>query len=682
MSYVHFKWKGQELVIDKMLAEALMSLVWNIKHDWDFVVIISGNRMVRVGKTQVKGSKVLMADGEWKNVEDVKKGDMVISVDVLKNTSSFATVKETHSYFCENTFDVCKKHTGEVLYTCSDNHDIPYHQITPKGNKHLFKISEAKELYKKTDGWFRTNSITTNQGAFISHFSNKNSSIKPYSLGVFLGDGSIHKGAYKRLCINCSSAEVMEKVKSEYNFISVAKQGDNCNQYNFSIYDKFYNELVRVGLDNKISGDKFIPKECLYSDYRYRLELLAGLVDTDGYIDKRGIITYTTKSKKLAEDIQELCRSLGGNCNIKPIRKEIKGRGFVGQYYTLSINLGERQTDIPIVRKFKRDRIKPITQPKNKVHIKLKKNKPQMVYGFEIDSPTKLYITDNYTVTHNSVLGLTVSAFLAYLLEKKGLNKDAFALDHIIFDHEKLVEIAREKPPYSIFQYDEAREGLVAQKAASEMQGAMLDFFNECGQLNDIFVLVLPDFYVLREEMAVGRSEFLINVYRKSHVIYHDMMGDGVKHPVVSFDRGFFKFYNRESKNLMFDLFRTTRIKSYSKVKESFPAGQFENQYPVPKEEYSKLKLEALKRFDKKKEEKEKEKEKPKISILKERANAERDRVIEVLKRETGWTDANLAKNIKMSFSKIRVSRLRARADRFEEETTTPKETTKEIESI
>ena len=261
-----------------------------------------------------------------------------------------------------------------------------------------------------------------------------------------------------------------------------------------------------------------------------------------------------------------------------------------------------------------------------------------LIWNIKHDWDFVVIISGNRMVrVGKSVLGLTVSAFLAYMLEKRGLNKNAFGLDHVIFDHGKLLDIARTKPPYSVFQYDEAREGLVAAKAMTEMQNNMLDFFNECGQLNHIFVLVLPDFFVLREEMAVGRSEFLINVFRKSHVINHDMMGDGVKHPVVSFDRGFFKFYNREAKNLMFDIFRTTRMKSYNKIKPTFPQGQFTDQYPLPKEEYSKLKLEALKRFDERKEEKVAKENK--LSARQERANKQRDMLIAEIKKRWGLSD-------------------------------------------
>ena len=46
-----FKFKEQEYYIDGYLADALNTIVYNIKEDWDFVIIISGDRMVRVGKS-------------------------------------------------------------------------------------------------------------------------------------------------------------------------------------------------------------------------------------------------------------------------------------------------------------------------------------------------------------------------------------------------------------------------------------------------------------------------------------------------------------------------------------------------------------------------------------------------------------------------------------------------------
>jgi len=46
-----FSWNGKEWYIHKTLAYQLVSLIYNLKHDWDFVILISGDRKVRVGKS-------------------------------------------------------------------------------------------------------------------------------------------------------------------------------------------------------------------------------------------------------------------------------------------------------------------------------------------------------------------------------------------------------------------------------------------------------------------------------------------------------------------------------------------------------------------------------------------------------------------------------------------------------
>ena len=66
---------------------------------------------------------------------------------------------------------------------------------------------------------------------------------------------------------------------------------------------------------DKKSEDKFIPKEFLYGSVEQRFDLLAGLLDTDGSIDKKGRINFTTISLALRDNVIELCESLGMTCS-------------------------------------------------------------------------------------------------------------------------------------------------------------------------------------------------------------------------------------------------------------------------------------------------------------------------------------------------------------------------------
>jgi hypothetical protein len=200
-----------------------------------------------------------------------------------------------------------------------------------------------------------------------------------------------------------------------------------------------------------------------------------------------------------------------------------------------------------------------------------------------------------------SVLAQTICAYLAYLFKRTGLNDDAYNLDDIYFDNQEMMKEVFKKPRYSINHYDEGREGLAASKAMKGFQQDLIDFFTECGQMNHVFVIVAPDYFELKEEIAVGRSEILINVYRRAEQAQRQLFKDGVEYPVVIFSRGYFQFFARKKKAMLFDNFRTTRRKSYSTVSADF-IGRFTNQYPLGEEEYKKLKKEALARFSSRKE--------------------------------------------------------------------------------
>jgi len=194
-----------------------------------------------------------------------------------------------------------------------------------------------------------------------------------------------------------------------------------------------------------------------------------------------------------------------------------------------------------------------------------------------------------------SVFTQTICAYYAYTMNKLG-HKVKYDNDDIYFDNKVMMDEAQKKPKYAINHYDEAREGLAANKAMKSFQQDLMDFFNECGQLNQLFVVVLPDFFGLKEEIAVARSEFLINVYRKETPIMTNKFKGETARPVVRLDRGYFEFFSRTKKRLLFDISRSTRRKTYNLVKADF-YGKFTNQYCVDEEEYKAKKKDSLARF-------------------------------------------------------------------------------------
>ena len=109
-----------------------------INKNQNYMLLITGGT-----GCQPKGSKVLMANGDWKNIEDIKLGDLVLS----PQENGFrieSKVLKTYEWDCEMCFQLVN-YKGEVLYECSDNHEIPHKEMYSNNIVH----TTAKELWGK-----------------------------------------------------------------------------------------------------------------------------------------------------------------------------------------------------------------------------------------------------------------------------------------------------------------------------------------------------------------------------------------------------------------------------------------------------------------------------------------------------------------------------------------------------
>ena len=169
------------------------------------------------------------------------------------------------------------------------------------------------------------------------------------------------------------------------------------------------NILEGFNLNGVKSYDKFIPDIYKLGSYEQRVELLRGLLDTDGNIKKNGEVNFSTTSKKLADDITEVVYSLGGKVHmcVRDRRDEINTR--IGERdiitrrisYQIGISFSEYPDLFYISRK--KERIKKYS-PIHKDFIKtVEFVGKERVKCIKIDHPRELYITDDYIVTHNTL---------------------------------------------------------------------------------------------------------------------------------------------------------------------------------------------------------------------------------------------------------------------------------------
>lgn len=171
-------------------------------------------------------------------------------------------------------------------------------------------------------------------------------------------------------------------------------------------------KIYQLGLLGKKSNDKFIPDVYLRSTVQDRLDLLRGMMDTDGSVNKHkskshvnhnGCAEYYTCSPFLAEGVIELVRSLGGKASLMKRKKRYSTlTKTVGNFEPLSvyIRLPEDMNPFYVPRKANIYKSKYIRNDRIKDVIYIGEERCKCIL---IDSNEHLYITDDFIVTHNTL---------------------------------------------------------------------------------------------------------------------------------------------------------------------------------------------------------------------------------------------------------------------------------------
>ena len=237
-------------------------------------------------------------------------------------------------------------------------------------------------------------------------FCEKELPIDPYVIGCFIGDGCCTEST---LTISSNDEELVQEIAKLTNF-----SYEKCSLYNYSWrFLKTENEKVRTkqyfsNYEREICcpcGEKRIPADYLFSSIEQRLSLLQGLMDTDGYIgDGRHSPSFSTTSKKLAEDVVFLGRSLGYHCSIYcQDRKDKKSLEYEVKIFT---GAAETHKIVRLSRKKDKALMFENTNRANHNFESIVDIRPTGRYTsmrcILVDDPEHLYLTNDFVVTHNT----------------------------------------------------------------------------------------------------------------------------------------------------------------------------------------------------------------------------------------------------------------------------------------
>ena len=357
-----------------------------------------------------KGHKILMFDGSVKEIQDIIVGDVLMGDDSTpRYVLQLCRGRQVMRRIVPNK--------GESFVVNKDHKLSVY--VTAQKKNSAFECRKSKvetitvDQYESGTKWYKH----LRKLRFVGcEFEKKALTLNPYFLGLMIGDGSILGG------INYTSGD--EELHDEFmNFSTFygcsTRRIDHKTTAAIKRHGKF-NPLISIftelGLRGCRAWEKFIPNEYMISDRCDRLELLAGLLDSDGWYGGSDL-SYTTTSFQLSEDFKFLVGSLGFGVTARQSESYLNGVRK-RDHYTISLS-GDFSV-IPFRRKRHLDVQKANPRIINKnclvTGFKVEQLPEDDFYGFTL-SGNHLYLDSHFVVHHNTGKALSLSLLL-------------FALDH------------------------------------------------------------------------------------------------------------------------------------------------------------------------------------------------------------------------------------------------------------
>lgn len=126
--------------------------------------------------------------------------------------------------------------------------------------------------------------------------------LDPYFLGLWLGDGSSTKP-----CITHDPKDIESIEHIPYKISTICTHTETGVKTTYFSHQGIIKKIKELHLYN----NKHIPRIYLEACVEDRLQLLAGLIDSDGSVDKNGRVRFININKQLIHDVFELCTGLG-----------------------------------------------------------------------------------------------------------------------------------------------------------------------------------------------------------------------------------------------------------------------------------------------------------------------------------------------------------------------------------
>lgn len=349
-----------------------------------------------VGKALADDTPILTRQG-WKNHGDLVVGDEVIGLD-----GKFKKVTHVHP---KCMLDRLVTFSNGEQIQCHENHEW----MTWSRGRNRY-ITEETNYYESVN--LEAGGTEHKRGHRYQfqlpprHVEGEAKELfDPYTLGVWLGDGANNN---PRITNELFDIAIIEKIRAhgyeEKQYYTTERQ-PNTVWYDFD----FRKELQKYDMCHSTKRkDKHVPVEYLTASEEQRLELLAGLIDTDG--TRCGSkYQFTTCDESLRDSVVELISTFGWRVCVRAVAPSTSSSGIVGKKTTYILSF---TPDRFVPCALERKQLKEIHKPYRVSMVGIEKVEPKQGNCITVEGDGMYLAGRTMIPTHNTTLALFYLSWL------------------------------------------------------------------------------------------------------------------------------------------------------------------------------------------------------------------------------------------------------------------------------
>lgn len=362
---------------------------------------ISKGQVFLVGAYSASGKSLTLSTPLITPTGKITMGDAKVGTVVIGEDGCPTTITAVYPQGMKDVYRVTFRDGTYV--DCCDEHLWKFKTLDDLHRGNNWQVKPLKDIIK---GHKIVRGSTGKQGYNLyipvpkaTQYKESQHIVDPYVMGALLGDGGF---SCNQIYFTNTEEDVIQSVLDKTSSFGHWRKHNIQYRFNKGHGPNPLTDYI-LGYFGKIKGDKkFIPNEYMVDSIENRLQLVRGLIDTDGSVDKSGIVTFYSCNKRLAEDFADIIRSLGSRCIFRTQQRKDKSTEYTvrilersDKWFTSQKHLNKYNSRLSISRKANRKDELAIVSIQ-------KMGYQEPMQCITVDNDDHMYLCGDYIPTHNT----------------------------------------------------------------------------------------------------------------------------------------------------------------------------------------------------------------------------------------------------------------------------------------